>query len=221
MRRPLLLALVAFALPLQAEADLLVSQHGVLLASDYLLSDTGIFIRNAEIGADYPPAEFLAMYPASHRSMLADSSRLDAAREAILYLGAGQRFVWNPQGKFRFWSDDFAQRCVKIGLLTSTLLAYSQAEAANRALGNSSLFVNAESARIRFEKRRGIYYGTLGLTAVYFVAQAIMAGYWFGRNSDGVDLLHNEIPLTTVEYLDRFPPRKSGASLNTRWSFRF
>lgn len=221
MQKRLALVLIVLAMPLRADGNLLVSRHGVLLESDYVRSDRGIFIRNNELGADYASDEFLAIYPASHRALLADSSRVQAAREALFYLGAGQRFVWNPQGKYLFWSDDFTQRCVKIGLLTSTLFAYTQAEAANRALGNSSLLVNSDGARNRFEQRRGAYYASIGLTGIYFVVQAIIAGYRFGGSADGVDLLHNENPLQTKDYLDRFPPKRDEAFLETQWSVRF
>lgn len=221
MVKPVFFALIFLATPLWADGGLLVSRHGVLLESDYLLSNRGIFIRDAELGADYASDEFLAIYPASHRALLADSSRVQAAREAFFYLGAGERFVWNPQGKYRFWSDDFTQRCVKIGLLASTLFAYTQAEAANRALGNSSLLVNSDSARNRFEQRRGVYYASIGLTGIYFVVQAIIAGYRFGSSADGVELLHNENPLQTKDYLDRFPPKRDEAFLETQWSVRF
>ncbi|EHQ05774.1 hypothetical protein [Leptonema illini] len=221
------LLIICFSPSILAEPVFLVGRNGSVVHAEFLRRDGGIFIRDSAVGATYDEKEFTAIYPASYRTTLEGSRRLSVFTESLVFFNAGEKYVWNPNGKYLFWSHDATQRGMRLLLVGMSILTYSRAAEANRKVRASIPLINSSSARKRFVERRSIYYTTLGVTSAYFVIQPGIAAYRYGRNAEGADLRPQAEPLTATEYIQRYPPQLQAplsaddASITLESSFRF
>ena len=167
-------------------------------------SEGRLFLRDSTMGREFAADEFIAIFDETYYQLVRSHSAPWALGESLVLFGAGQRYIWNPESKYSFFKDDASVRGTKLLLLTATAALYFQALQANRKVGESIEFLNASGAQRRYRRDVGRYQAVGAVTALYFIAEAIIAYRSFGATMTGDDLrIKDTEPIEFRDYLAR------------------
>lgn len=176
-----------------------LTKNGRIVYGEFVKSEDSIFLRDEFVGQSFPQSHFKSIFSVDYYNTIKENSRLDSIYSSLVYFGAAEEFIWQPES---FFQSDQNVRYVKFGLLFTTALLYHRVHHTNRRLSKSIEFWNAEGRRTRFARAQNNYYASLVIGGLYLIFQTVYSAYYFGKTGSGLDLNIQEIqPIPASDYI--------------------
>lgn len=197
-----------------------VLRSGHLLRGEIRDQESGIFIRDRDIGGSVPAGDIIAVVSDDYVAKIRQSSAWDAAGASLLFFDAASDYRWATDANINE-SRDLWFRTAKLSSIVLVAYSYARVVQANARVGRSYAGWNDSLPRQQLNHEIRNFNVALGLTALVHGWATIAAYRAFGTNVEGDDLRLQESQLTPLD--EYFSGRQSSGRTidSSEWRFEW
>ena len=205
----LALILLACAMPWHSilADDCATLANARIVCGEQLNSDNGIFFRDHNRGVMIPRAQVVDVYSYEFYKKVRENRDFWHGLPGIVTFGAGEEFIWDPNGRKGIWKQDDFWMAFKLAGIASSAYFYNEALQDNRQLANSIARMNDRPARQDCRQSYSRFQFSVLLTGSIWFLSALVADHNFGTNAQGASLEITEFSPVRPSDLSIAPPR--------------